>query len=191
MRKYLPPTMKQIPVEAKCKFRGEIFDVYQWPQKMFDGTTKTFEMLKRDDTVTTVAVKNDKVVITYQTQPGQDWFYDLPGGRHDNPQEDELMAAQRELKEETGMVFKNWKLVEAKQLFLKIDWIVYTFVAMDFVEEGEQELDAGEKIEVLELTLDELREYAKKPNAKHILPNFLKKVSCLEELRELPALYKY
>ena len=105
MRKYLPPTMKQIPVEAKCKFRGEIFDVYQWPQKMFDGTTKTFEMLKRDDTVTTVAVKNDKVVITYQTQPGQDWFYDLPGGRHDNPQEDELMAAQRGLKEETGKGF--------------------------------------------------------------------------------------
>lgn len=39
MRKYIPENAKLIPAEAECKFRGELFDVYQWPQEMFDGST--------------------------------------------------------------------------------------------------------------------------------------------------------
>ncbi len=208
MRKYIPENVKLIPAEAECKFRGELFDVYQWPQEMFDGSTATFEMLRREDTVVIIAVltaeeqrrlgkvakdenAEDKVVITYQTQPHQDWFYDYPGGRHDNPDEIELEAAKRELREETGLNFANWKLVEVHQPFTKIDWLVYTFVATGLVGQVAQQLDTGEKIEVLEVTLDELREYAKKPNAKYLMPGFMRGVKNLNELRELPALYEY
>lgn len=207
MRKYIPERAKLIPEEAECKFRGELFDVYQWPQELFDGSMATFEMLQREDTVVIIAILTaeeqrrlgvaegemveDKVVITYQTQPHQDWFYDYPGGRHDESEETELEAAKRELREETGMSFENWKLVEVHQPFTKIDWLVYTFVATGFIDQAPQELDAGEKIEVLEVTLDELREYAKKPNAKYLMPDFMRKIKNLEELRALPALYKY
>lgn len=208
MRKYIPENVKLIPAEAECKFQGELFDVYQWPQEMFDGSTATFEMLRREDTVVIIAVLTaeeqrrlekvtgdedveDKVVITYQTQPHQDWFYDYPGGRHDNPDETELEAAKRELREETGLNFANWKLVEVHQPFTKIDWLVYTFVATGLVGQVAQQLDTGEKIEVLEVTLDELREYAKKPNAKYLMPGFMRGVKNLNELRELPALYEY
>ena len=41
-----------IPPEADCVFRGEIYEVHQWPQKMPDGSVKTFEMLRRPDTAT-------------------------------------------------------------------------------------------------------------------------------------------
>ena len=191
MRKYIPENVKLIPAEAECKFQGELFDVYQWPQEMFDGSTATFEMLRREDTVVIIAVLTaeeqrrlekvtgdedveDKVVITYQTQPHQDWFYDYPGGRHD-----------------TGLSFANWKLVEVHQPFTKIDWLVYTFVATDLVGQVAQKLDAGEKIKVLEVTLDELREYAKKPNAKYLMLGFMQGVKNLDELRKLPALYEY
>lgn len=191
MRKYIPADAKLLPENAECKFRGELFDVYQWPQEMFDGSVATFEMLKREDTVITIAVRDDKVVITHQTQPRQDWFYDYPGGRHDNPAETELEAAKRELREETGMSFQNWKLIDARQPFLKLDWLIYTFLATDFIEQKEQKLDAGEKIEVLEVTFDELREYAKKPNAKHLLPEFLRDIKTIDELKNLPALYEY
>ncbi len=37
----------KIPPNAKRVFKGIIFDVYQWQQKMFDGSKETFEMLKR------------------------------------------------------------------------------------------------------------------------------------------------
>ena len=36
-----------IPHNAKKVFNGILFDVYQWKQKMFDNSIKTFEMLKR------------------------------------------------------------------------------------------------------------------------------------------------
>ncbi len=191
MRKYIPENAKLIPKQAECKFRGELFDVYQWPQELFDGSMATFEMLRREDTVVIIAVKDDKIVITYQTQPRQGWFYDYPGGRHDNPDETELEAAKRELREETGMSFQNWELIDVRQPFLKLDWLVYTFLATDFIQQGPQELDAGEKIEVLEVTFDELREYAKKPNAKYLWPEILQNVKSLDELKSLPALYQY
>ncbi len=191
MRKFIPKNVKLLPENAECKFRGELFDVYQWPQEMFDGSMATFEMLKREDTVVVIAIHDGKIVITYQTQPRQDWFYDYPGGRHDNPNEDELDAAKRELREETGMIFRNWKLVNVRQPFLKLDWLIYTFLATDFVEQKEQQLDAGEKIEILEVTFDELQEYAKKPNGKHLWPEFLRDIKTVDELKNLPALYDY
>lgn len=158
---------------------------------MFDGSVSTFEMLKRKDTVVTIAIRDDKVIITQQRQPRQDWFFDYPGGRHDNPTETELEAAQRELREETGLSFQNWKLINVSQPFSKIDWLVYTFLATDFVKQENQKLDAGEEIEVIEVTFDELREYAQKPNAKYLLPEFLQNVITLDELKNLPALYEY
>lgn len=208
MRKYIPENAKLIPEQAECKFRGELFDVYQWPQELFDRSMATFEMLRREDTVVIIGLLTaeeqeclgrmtegktgeDKVVITYQTQPHQGWFYDYPGGRHDNSTETELEAAKREMREETGMSFKNWKLVEVHQPFTKVDWLVYTFVATGFIEQTTQELDPGEKIEVMTVTLDELHGYAKQPGAKHLMPEFMREMKTLGELRALPALYEY
>ncbi len=191
MRKYIPDTAKLIPEEAELKFKGELFDVYQWPQEMYDGSMATFEMLRRSDTVETVAIKDDKIVITYQIQPHQDWFYAYPGGRMDPEDESELAAAKRETAEEAGMEFANWKLVDVHQPIPKIDWLVYTFIATDFTRQIPQHLDNGEKIEVLEVTFDELREYAKKPNAKFLFPEWMKRVQTLDELKALPGLYEY
>jgi len=191
MRKYIPQNAKLIPENAECKFQGKLFDVYQWPQEMFDGSMSTFEMLRRKDTVVTIAIHDDKVIITRQRQPRQDWFFDYPGGRHDNPAETELEAAQRELREETGLSFQNWKLINVHQPFSKIDWLIYTFLATGFIKQEAQKLDSGEEIEVMAVTFDELRTYAKKPNAKYLLPEFLQDITTLDELKNLPALYDY
>lgn len=190
MREYVPSDVLLIPENAKLVFQGEIFDVYQWPEKMFDGTQETFEMLRRNDTVNTIAVKDNKIVITYQKQPRKDWFYDLPGGRHDNPKENELAAAKRELLEETGMSFKNWRLVEVRQPFLKLDWLVYTFLATDFVSQVPQKLDAGEMIEVKEVSFDKLKTLAK-TETRFSNNKIIKTTKTLDDLLNLPALYNY
>ena len=44
-----PQSKQPIPINAKKVFQGIIFDVYQWEQKLFDGTVATFEKLKRPD----------------------------------------------------------------------------------------------------------------------------------------------
>lgn len=191
MREFIPETARTIPEEAECKFRGGLFDVYQWPQELFDGSIATFEMLKRQDTVQIIAIKDNKIIVTYQTQPRQGWFYDYPGGRHDNPEENELDAAKRELREETGMSFREWRLIDVRQPFTKLDWLVYTFLALDFEGQGEQELDAGEMIKVEEMTFEELVKCSGMPNAKHLLPEFVRKAGSIEGLEALPSLYRY
>lgn len=56
-------------------FKGVIFDVYQWEQEMFDGTTQTFEKLKRPDTIMVIPVTEDgKIILTEQEQPGKKPF---------------------------------------------------------------------------------------------------------------------
>lgn len=193
MRKFIPDFIKAIPPQAERKFSGEIFDVYQWPQEMFDGSVETFEMLKRSDTVIIIAIRDGKIVLTHQKQPYRDWFYSFPGGRTDASDADELAAAKRELREETGMTFANWKLIKVTQPFSKVDWLVYTFLATDFLEQSEQHLDSGELIEVLEVGLDELVQLSHQPDGHDIKLDFggLGETTNLQQLQDLPALYNY
>lgn len=192
MREYIPKDAHLVPDNAKKVFQGEIYNVYQWPQKLFDGSMATFEMVSRPDTVKVIAVKNDKIVIVKQRQPNLDWYYDFPSGRHDDTRETELDAAKRELREETGMQFRNWRLIDVKQPFIKIDWLVYTFLATDFIDQGAQELDAGEEIEVMELSFDEAKRLATQPDAIYMKNDTeFKKYHSLAELLDSPALYQY
>lgn len=204
MRRYVPEWAKTIPTEAELAFRGKIFEVYQWPQKMFDNSYETFEMLRRADTVKIVAVltpeetkklgktvSEPQIVITEQEQPRKDCFYDYPGGRMDEEDKNELEAAKREMREETGLSFRNWKLIKAEQPFNKIDWLVYTFLATGLEGHVEQQLDAGEKIEVLTLSLDEVKSLAEREEARYIRMKELSERVNLDSLEELPELYRY
>lgn len=168
-------------------FKGEIFEVYQWPQKMYDGTTATFEMLKRPDTLKVLAIKDDKVVILNQKQPDSDKsFLDLPGGRHDYENEDELVAAKRETLEETGMTFKNWRLIKLEQPHSKIDWFVYLFLATGFESQQEQKLDNGENIEVELVSFGELKNLVNEPKARHLPKELIEACGSLDDLLGLP-----
>ena len=66
--------MAKIPSHAKKVFSGTIFDVYQWEQEMFDGTTKIFEAAGRPHTALVIPVIDDKIVLSYERQPGKDWY---------------------------------------------------------------------------------------------------------------------
>ena len=66
----LPEDAVLIPNDATRMFQGVVFGVYQWQQEMFDGSHKTFEMLKRPDSVTVLAFDDQGRVITLdETQP--------------------------------------------------------------------------------------------------------------------------
>jgi ADP-ribose pyrophosphatase len=149
LKKVLPKNAILIPDNAQCVFKGSIFEVYQWPQEMFDGTTKTFELLKRPDTVQVVAIKDGKIAMVHDEQPGRAVRVHFPGGRADETDVDWLAAAKRELLEETGLTFKNWKLVCVQQPVPKIEWFVPWFIATELESEQQQAVEEeGEKIEV-------------------------------------------
>ena len=69
-----------IPDNAKKVFTGITYDVYQWEQKMFDGTYSTFEILKRRLGVQVIVVIKDKILLLKEEQPGKGKFISLVGG---------------------------------------------------------------------------------------------------------------
>lgn len=146
--------MTKIPPHAQCVFTGIIYDVYQWEQVLFDGSSATFECLKRPDTVVVIPVQGSQVFYARQEQPNKPPFISLFGGRAEKT-EAPLEAAKRELLEETGLSSNDWEQIRCYTAPGKIDWKIYFFVARDCVKTAEQKLDAGEKIEVHSVSIDD------------------------------------
>jgi ADP-ribose pyrophosphatase len=144
----------KIPKKAKRVFKGKIFDVYHWEQEMFDGSTETFERLRRPNTSEVIAVKGDKICLSFQSQPGRENFYSLYGGRF-NEGETAVEAVKRELLEESGMISDSFELYKSYEPIGKIDWTIYLFIAKDCKKVKDPELESGEKIKPIEMSFDE------------------------------------
>jgi ADP-ribose pyrophosphatase len=186
MKKLIPENSILVPDEAELKFRGSIFDVYQWPQKMFDGSIKTFELMRRADTVQIIAVKDDKLVMVKDEQPDRPAQEYPPRGRVDPNDASWLEAAKREMLEETGMQFRDWRLVEVSQPAAKLEWFVATYLATDFVSQGAQKLDkGGERISVWLESFDNVRDMSLSNHSISYLKPFFANISNIEELLAL------
>ncbi len=186
MRTIIPPGSKTIPPEAKRVFKGIIYDVYHWQQKMFDGSMRTFEMLKRYDTVKVLAIKDGKIVMLNEHQPGHVSAYELPGGRNDVASDTELDCAKREMLEETGMTFKTWRLLEVTEPFIKIDWFVYTFLATDLEKQIAPHTDGGEEIVMQLVSFEECLELSKNKAGKYLPIGLLEQAGSISGLLKLP-----
>lgn len=148
MKKLVPKNAILIPDNAECVFRGAIFDTYQWNEPDFAGGTLRFEMIKRPDTVSVMCVVDGKLLVLDEVQPHRGARRNFPGGRVDETDETIIAAAQREVHEETGYRFKNWRLVKVAQPVAKLEWFVYTVMAWKMTRQDEPHRDAGEQIEV-------------------------------------------
>ncbi|PIZ31594.1 MAG: hypothetical protein COY40_01695 [Alphaproteobacteria bacterium CG_4_10_14_0_8_um_filter_53_9] len=146
--------MPKIPDHASRVFKGVIFDIYQWEQELFDGTTAVFEMAKRPNTVVVMPMDGENIYYSHQEQPGKKPFYGLFGGRAEDG-EAPMEAAQRELFEESGLVSDDWTLWRTVNSGSKLDWTVDYFIAKNCRVEGEQSLDSGEKISVHKMNFDD------------------------------------
>lgn len=147
-------TKGALPSNAKMVFKGEIFEVWQWPQTMYDGTTVTFERLRRDDSAQVIAVVDGKILLQTQEQPDRTSpFLSLPGGRIEEG-EDPLVGAKRELLEESGYASDDWELFSAHSPYSKIEYVSYTYIARQCSYVQAPMLDAGEKIETQAIDFD-------------------------------------
>src|SRR3989338_266531 len=151
--------MGEIPPQAKQVFKGQIFDVYQWEQEMYDGTKEIFEKLRRSYTVEIIVTTPEgKIMVQRQHQPDSEKaFLSLVGGRIEEGEEP-LEAAQREMLEETGFISQHWKHLETYDGSNKVDWKNFIYTARNCYKTSEQHLDPGERIEVLFVTFDEIIE---------------------------------
>ena len=152
-------TMKKVPESSKKVFKGQIFDVYQWEQKMYDGSNEIFEKVVRPDTVLVIPVtKEGKIIVCEQSQPHRDKPYlSLISGRVEENEPPEE-AAKRELLEETGFKPEELILWDQYSAGTKIGWTIYTYIAKGCQKVSEQNLDPGEKISCDLVSFDEFLE---------------------------------
>jgi 8-oxo-dGTP pyrophosphatase MutT (NUDIX family) len=179
--------MVTLPPEAKRVFTGQIFDVYQWKVKMPNGSEKTFEMLKRPDTVKVLSVKDDRLVVLHERPIEGGQYYNLPGGRHDRENETELDAARREVLEETGLTFGTWELLYVDQSQPKIDYLLYLFLATDPQGQISPRRDDAERITMSFLTFDEVKRLLNDPATRYVGDHVMAKAGSLQELLTWPA----
>jgi ADP-ribose pyrophosphatase YjhB (NUDIX family) len=187
MRKIVPKNAVLIPGKAKCAFNGVIYDVYQWEQQNFDDSVAIFEMLKRPDTVLAVCVVDGKILVLDEEQPHRGPRVRFPGGRVDKADESTLAAAQREVKEETGYAFSNWRLITVVQPQLKLEWFIHVYLAYDVARQGGTNHDAGERIKTELKTLGEIKHMAEQGTgfigeSRHLF----KHITTIEDLKHLP-----
>jgi ADP-ribose pyrophosphatase len=146
MKKLIPTSSILIPSSAKKVFEGVLFSAYQWDQTMYDGSCQIYEMLKRQDTVAAICIVDNKIIVLNDEQPHSGHHLSFPGGRVEPSDPTIQDAVKREVLEETGYSFRNWKLIKVDQPSIELEWFTYLYVVWDVIEKIAATPDAGEKI---------------------------------------------
>jgi ADP-ribose pyrophosphatase len=134
-------------MDREVLFHGRMYDVVR---------TQDRDVVEHGPAVAVVAVSGDCVTLVRQERvPAGSKVLELPAGMLEEG-EPPLTAAQRELREETGLHGGEW--VEAATFFTSpgyTDEKMHLFIATS-LEEGEAEPDAGEELDVVRVPLDEV-----------------------------------
>jgi 8-oxo-dGTP pyrophosphatase MutT (NUDIX family) len=126
--------------------------------EMADGRTMpNYFVLDFPDWVHVIALnrRGEILIVDQYRYPGEGWFFELPGGStHPDRKEDPLIAAQRELVEETGFTSSSWQYLGSHfPNPALMNNRCHVFLALDCERTCENELDPYEILELREMPL--------------------------------------
>ena len=149
--------LAEVFVSGEEVFRGKLLHVVRDTITLPNGQTGTREYIKHPGAACIVAEFEDgKLLLERQYRyPTGKAMIEFPAGKLDRG-ENPLVAAQRELKEETGYWARSWHtLGHMHPLIAYADEIIHIFHANGLVE-GDAKLDQDEFLELFAATPEEV-----------------------------------
>lgn len=143
-------------IDSRIAFSGVFLKIHQDTVALPAGGTATREYILHPGAVAILALlPNGKLLLEKQFRYAlQREFIEIPAGKID-PGEDPLTTAQRELQEETGYRAASWRHLGTGHACIGYaDEKIEYFLATDLTP-GDNQLDEGEYIDLLEMTPDE------------------------------------
>lgn len=138
-------------------WKGKLLDVRRDRVRLPDGTEGVREYITHPGAVVIIPVLPDgRLVFERQYRyPVERVMLELPAGKID-PDEAPLSTAQRELFEETGHHANKWRHLGTMYPTIGYaDERIEIFLAQELTSLGENQLDEGEFLELISLSLDE------------------------------------
>lgn len=149
--------LAETPIESSQVFQGRLLDVRLDRVRLPDASETTREYIKHQGAVVVIPILDDgKLVLERQFRyPLGRVMLEFPAGKID-PGELVENTARRELLEETGLVARQWRHLGVLHPCVGYsDERIEIFLAREMVQQGGQNLDRGEFIDVLKLSLEE------------------------------------
>lgn len=139
--------------------KAHIFEMYEDTLRLPDGNTVVYDFLSHKGAAAVIPVLPDgRILMVRQYRPSVDRItVEVPAGGRNTREEDFILAARRELEEETGYISDDIShLVTLNTAVAFSDEVVEVYVARN-LKKTEQHLDAEEFIEVVPYTVSELK----------------------------------
>lgn len=154
------PELRETQLSSREIFDGRILHVFEDTVRLPNGAAASREYLRHIGAVCVIPVLEDGIVLVERQYryPVAQVLTEIPAGKLDTKDEDHLLAAQRELREETGATAERWT-----SLGLFYPACAYSDEAIEMylaqgLHFGERHLDADEFLNVARVPLTELVE---------------------------------
>lgn len=140
-------------------YQGTVLKVYKDHMKFSNGNTEDWDFIHHDGAAAVIPVMDDGKILMvkqYRNALERDTL-EIPGGKLDDPDEEGIVCASRELKEETGYSSDDLEwLLTIRTTVAFCDERIEVFVARNLIP-GEQHLDEDEFVDVKAYKLEELK----------------------------------
>lgn len=149
--------LTETKIDSQTIYEGKIINVYKDTVLLENGKKTTRELVTHQGGVCVVAVTDDNYVYMVEQfrYPFNKVILEVPAGKID-PNEEPLTCGKRELKEEVGVIAKNYEnLGDFYPTVGFTNEIIYTYLATD-LEVSKQQLDEDEFINIKKLPLKQV-----------------------------------
>ena len=141
-------------------YQGTVLKVYKDHMKFSNGNTEDWDFIHHDGAAAVIPVMDDGKILMvkqYRNALERDTL-EIPAGKLDDPDEEGIVCASRELKEETGYSSDDLEwLLTIRSTVAFCNERIEVFVARNLIP-GEQHLDEDEFVDVKAYKLEELKE---------------------------------